>query len=103
MRELPTRPGVIVRLTPIARRARKLARRRKIAGRGFDAMIGGVRSRALRRGMLGGDRQWQMVGLALVGLTVIRRLARPAPRVVWRARLDPGDHLELIASRHPDI
>ncbi len=58
--------------------------------------VGTLLGRGLRRGLLGGQRRWQVV-LGLVALTrLVRRVARPGPGpVVHRRRLHVGEGIEI--------
>jgi hypothetical protein len=53
---------------------------------------------ALRRGF-GGSRPWMVVGMAVVGLRALRRLARDEPEVLYRTQVRAGDRLLVTASR----
>jgi len=54
----------------------------------------GLLANAVRRGLIGGSRVWQVVlALAVVG-RLLRRAGRPRP-VVLRERLEVGETLEI--------
>lgn len=60
-----------------------------------DAALG----RATRRLFTAYNGHLVTVAIALVGMRLIRRMAQPSQHVVWRARLDPGDAIQLRGLR----
>lgn len=46
----------------------------------------------------GGSRPWMIVGMVAVGLRAIRRMANPAPEVLYRAKVKPGDVFEITST-----
>jgi hypothetical protein len=61
------------------------------------APISGVRTLALRRGVLGGSRGWMAVAVVLWGLKVLRKASSRRPQVVSVERLRPGQTLQVTA------
>ena len=52
-----------------------------------------------RRGM-SGSRAWMVVGISAGTLQVLRRLSRDRTKVMYRAKMQDGDHF-VITSRRP--
>jgi hypothetical protein len=46
----------------------------------------------------GGSRGWMVVGMVAVGLRTLRRLASPAPEVLYRTAIKPGDRFAITTS-----
>jgi hypothetical protein len=46
----------------------------------------------------GGSRPWMIVGMVAVGLRTIRRMANPAPEVLYRTKVKPGDVFEITST-----
>jgi len=61
------------------------------------APITGLRSVAVRRGVLGGSRGWMVVAGVLWGLNVLRKASSRRPQVVSVERLRPGQTLQVTA------
>ncbi len=53
-----------------------------------------------RRGMAG-SRGWMLVGVAVGGVRVLRRLARQEEEVLYRTEVKPGDRFELAVRPPP--
>ena len=52
---------------------------------------------AIRRGLMGESKAWQVVAILLVARIALRRIG--AGKTVYRARLDIGDRLEIRGVR----
>lgn len=52
-----------------------------------------------RKGVLGGNRRWLVVGGAALGVRVLGRLARREPEVVYCEELSPGEALVVAHDR----
>jgi hypothetical protein len=59
-------------------------------------MVAFVRKRAVRRGPLGGSREWTIVWAVLLSARLLRRLTKAKPEVVFSQAIKPGESL-LIA------
>lgn len=59
--------------------------------------ISGLRSLALRRGLLGGSRPWMIVAGVLWGLRLLRRASGRRPELLAVERLKPGQTLQITA------
>ena len=67
-------------------------------------MLRTIRRRALRQGLLGGSRTWQVVWAVLLGARLLRRLTRVRPEVVYSEKLEPGETLVITAGdREPRL
>lgn len=44
---------------------------------------------------LGGSRGWASIAVAAGACRLLRRITHPAPEVVWRQQLRPGDRFEV--------
>ena len=51
-----------------------------------------------RRGM-SGSQAWFVLAVGAAGLRVLRKLANPAPEVVYRTELHSGDRFEIGSRR----
>lgn len=59
-----------------------------------DGLRSGLLANAVRRGLIGGSRAWQIVLVVGVVGQLFRRAGRPRP-VVFRERLRAGETLEI--------
>ena len=59
--------------------------------------IVGLRSIAVRRGLLGGSRAWMIVAGVLWGARLLRRASSRRPEVVSIERLKPGQAVQVTA------
>ena len=59
-----------------------------------------VRRRAVARGVLGGNRLWLAVAVAIYGRRLVKRLFGNRPKTVYSERLEPGQ--ALLVSRERD-
>jgi hypothetical protein len=48
------------------------------------------------RGMRG-SRPWMITAMIAVGLRALRRMSHPAPEVLYRTKVSPGDTFEIVA------
>lgn len=62
----------------------------------MERLLRRLTSSALKRGV-GGSRPWMAVGVAAIGLRVLRHLARPKEKVLYRTVVRPGDAFEISA------
>jgi hypothetical protein len=49
--------------------------------------------------MSGGSQAWLVLGVSAVGVRALRKLARPAPEIIYRAELHAGDRFEIGSRR----
>jgi hypothetical protein len=63
--------------------------------------IGGLRSMAVQRGVLGGRRGWMILAAVLWGARLLRRASSRRPEIVAIERLQPGQsvHITALSSR----
>jgi hypothetical protein len=61
----------------------------------MDALLRRLMRAGFRRGMSGGSQAWLVLGVSAVGVRALRKLARPAPEVVYRTEVHPGDRFEI--------
>lgn len=59
--------------------------------------IGGLRSMALRRGVVGGNRGWMILAGVLWGARLLRRASSRRPEVIALERLQPGQSVQITA------
>jgi hypothetical protein len=66
----------------------------------MDALLRRLVRVGFRRGMSDSQRSqfWLVLAISALGLRALRKLARPAPEVVYRTELHPGDRFEVGAS-----
>ena len=94
MRELPPDRAF---WNPIPRFQPRAVRRAAFRQAAFVIPL--VRSRAVRKATSAdASRVMALVALAAT-LELLRWLMFPRSRVVWRARLDPGDRLQMVGQR----
>ncbi len=60
----------------------------------MDALLRRLIRVGFRRGM-SGSQAWWVLAISAVGLRAIRKLAKPAPEVLYRTRVKPGDRFEI--------
>jgi hypothetical protein len=53
-----------------------------------------------RKGMSSGSRTWFVLGISAGTLQVLRRLSRDRTQILYRAKLQDGDHF-VVTSRKP--
>jgi hypothetical protein len=63
-----------------------------------DALLSRMMRAGFRRGM-SGSQAWLVLGVSALGVRTLRKLARPAPEVVYRTELHPGDRFEIGSRR----
>jgi hypothetical protein len=80
--------------------AAELGRVRR-SGRRIALRLAVWRSRGLRDGLLGGSRKWMAIGALAWTLRLIGFLFFPKPEVVYRAKLKPGETIELTQHKRP--
>ena len=54
----------------------------------------------LRRGMSSGSRTWLVLGISAGTLQVLRRLSRDRTKILYRVKMQDGDHF-VVTSRKP--
>ncbi len=64
-------------------------------------MITFVRRRALRRGPLGGSREWTILWAVLLAFRLLKRLTRPHSEVVFSHTIQPGETLLIAGDGSP--
>jgi len=64
----------------------------------MDALLRRLMRSGFRRGM-SGSQAWLVLGISAFGIRTLRKLARPAPEVVYRTEVRPGDRFEIGSSR----
>ena len=64
----------------------------------MDALLRRLMHSGFRRGM-SGSQAWLVLGISAFGIRTLRKLARPAPEVVYRTEVRPGDRFEIGSSR----
>jgi hypothetical protein len=64
----------------------------------FDRLVRAAMRRGFQRGMGEGSGPWLAIGVAAVGVRVLRRLARPSSGTVYREELRPGETLVITHS-----
>ena len=65
----------------------------------MDVLLRRLMRTGFRRGMSGGSQAWLVLGVSAVGVRALRKLARPAPEVIYRAELHAGDRFEIGSRR----
>jgi hypothetical protein len=63
----------------------------------MDTLLSRMVRVGFRRGM-SGSQAWLVLAVSALGLRALRKLAHPAPEIVYRTELHTGDRFE-IASR----
>jgi hypothetical protein len=64
----------------------------------MDALLRRLMRSGFRRGM-SGSQAWLVLGISAFGLRTLRKLARPAPEVLYRTEVRPGDRFEIGSPR----
>lgn len=64
----------------------------------MDALLRRLMRSGFRRGM-SGSQAWLVLGISAFGIRTLRKLARPAPKVVYRTEVRPGDRFEIGSPR----
>ena len=62
-------------------------------------MLGLLLRQGFKRGVLGGNRTWLVVGGAALGLRLLRKLSGSEPKVVYSEELKPGEALVIANGR----
>ena len=62
-------------------------------------MLGLLLRQGLKRGVLGGNRTWLLVGGAALALRVVQKLSGSEPKVVYSEELKPGEALVIANGR----
>ena len=65
----------------------------------MDVLLRRLMRTGFRRGMSGGSQAWLVLGVTAVGVRALRKLARPAPELIYRAELHAGDRFEIASRR----
>ena len=65
----------------------------------FDRLLRAAMRRGFQRGMGEGSGPWLAIGVAAVGVRVLRRLVRPSSGTVFREELRPGETLVITHLR----
>jgi hypothetical protein len=63
-----------------------------------DALLRRMVRVGLRRGV-SGSQAWLVLAISALGLRALRKLAHPAPEVVYRTELHTGDRFEIGSRR----
>ena len=58
-------------------------------------MFSSLRRRAMRRGPLGGSRQWTLLWALLLAARLFRRFTKGKEEVVFSHRLQPGERVVI--------
>lgn len=66
----------------------------------MDRLLRWAFGRGVRRGLLGGDRMWLVIGAAALLARLGRRAFRKHPELVFSEKLGLGEHL-IITHRPP--
>jgi hypothetical protein len=64
----------------------------------MDAILRRLMRVGFRRGM-SGSQAWLVLAVSAAGFRVLRKLANPAPEVVYRTELTAGDRFEIGSRR----
>ena len=64
----------------------------------MDTLLRRMMRVGFRRGM-SGSQAWLVLAVTAAGLRVLRKLANPAPEVVYRTELTSGDRFEIGTRR----
>jgi hypothetical protein len=64
----------------------------------IDALLRRAMRTGFRKGM-SGSQAWLVLGISAVGVRALRRLANPAPEVLYRTELRGGDRFEITSRR----
>jgi hypothetical protein len=62
-----------------------------------DALLRRLIRTGFRRG-LSGSQYWLVLAISALGLRALRRLANPAPEIVYRTEVRTGDRFEVSAA-----
>jgi hypothetical protein len=79
-----------------ADRRPSVLRRRDDTGR-VDGLLRRASRATFRRAVRADGREWAYAAALVASIRLLRVLVKPSPRVVFRARLDPGDRVEIRA------
>ena len=58
---------------------------------------------AFRKGFIGGNRFWTVLGVLGIGVRVLKRLTRNEPEVVYSAELGPGQSVLVSHDREARV
>ena len=64
----------------------------------MDVLLRRMMRVGFRRGM-SGSQAWFVLAIGAAGFRVLRKLANPAPEVVYRTELNSGDRFEIGSRR----
>jgi hypothetical protein len=64
----------------------------------MDVLLRRMMRTGFRRGM-SGSQAWFVLAVSAAGLRVLRKLANPAPEVIYRTELHSGDRFEIGSRR----
>lgn len=64
----------------------------------MDAILRRLVRVGFRRGM-SGSQAWLVLAVSALGLRALRKLANPAPEIIYRAELHSGDRFEIGSRR----
>ena len=68
----------------------------------MDILLSRLVRVGFRRGM-SGSQAWLVLAVSALGLRALRKLAHPAPELVYRTELHAGDRFELAVAHHRAI
>ena len=64
----------------------------------MDALLRRLVRVGFRRGM-SGSQAWFVLAVSALGFRALRKLANPAPEIIYRAELHAGDRFEIGSRR----
>jgi len=67
----------------------------------FGGLSAVVRSKAVRKGLIGGSRGWMAVGVLVYGWKALRWLTARRPEVVSVERIEPGQTVQITTVAAP--
>ena len=66
-------------------------------------MLGWLARSGFRRGLVGGNRVWAVVGITAMTIRLIRRLLGEEDKVVYSEKLRPGESLLIAHDREAEV
>lgn len=67
----------------------------------FGGLSAVVRSKAVRKGLIGGSRGWMVVGVLVYGWKALRWLTARRPELVSVERIEPGQTVQITTVAAP--
>ena len=67
----------------------------------FGGLSAVVRSKAVRKGLIGGSRGWMVVGVLVYGWKALRWLTTRRPELVSVERIEPGQTVQITTVAAP--